>query len=84
MAKATQVGFVGLKCVRCGERDGVSLSLHDLDTLHCNQCDEEYTLSEVRDTLDQWAVVLAWGGAAPPRQGAAPALRPARAGEVAG
>jgi hypothetical protein len=84
MVKTTQVGFVGLKCVRCGERDGVSLSLHDLDSLHCNLCDEDYTLSEVRDTIDQWAVVLAWRDLAPPRQGAAPALRPARAGGEAG
>jgi hypothetical protein len=83
MAKA-QAGFVGLKCVHCGNAGGVSLSLYDLDTVHCTECDDEYTLSEVRDTIDQWAQVLAWRDLAPPRQGAAPALRPARAGEVAG
>jgi hypothetical protein len=79
MAKATQAGWTRLPCIKCGEADGVSLSLVDLDTLFCSECENEYTLSEVRDTLDQWAQVLAWRDLAPPRQGAAPALRPARA-----
>jgi hypothetical protein len=79
MAKA-QTGFGGLPCVKCGERDCVSLSLHDLDTAYCDECENEYTLSEVRDTIDQWSVVLAWRDLAPPRQGAALALRPAQVG----
>jgi hypothetical protein len=67
MAKA-QAGFSGLPCAKCGEPGGVSLSLEDLETVSCGECSTDYTLSEVRDTIEQWALVLAWRDAAPPRR----------------
>jgi hypothetical protein len=69
-----------LRCLKCGEPNGTSLFLDDLETVRCAHCDQEYTLSEVRATIEQWALVLAWRDLAPPRQGAAPALRTAHLG----
>jgi ribose 5-phosphate isomerase RpiB len=69
-----------LRCLKCGEPNGMCVYLDDLETVRCAHCDQEYTLSEVRQTVEEWALVLAWRDLAPPRQGAAPALRPAHVG----
>jgi hypothetical protein len=69
-----------LRCLKCGEPNGMSLFLDDLETVRCGLCDGEYTLAQVRQTVEEWALVLAWRDLAPPRQGAAPALRPAHVG----
>jgi hypothetical protein len=81
---SAHLGDSGLRCLLCGEPNGISLYLNDLETVHCTHCEQDHTLSEVRDTIDQWALVLSWRDLAPPRCGAGSALRPARAGEAAG
>lgn len=64
-APAPARGFPGLPCPKCGEVDGVSLNLAELDTCHCTSCDEEFSLALIRDLVAAWAPVLAWVAMAP-------------------
>jgi hypothetical protein len=72
---SAQLGYSGLCCIKCGEPGGVRLLLEDLETLFCPECNTEYTIGEVRDTLAQWQQVLAWVDAAPPRRAAEGTLK---------
>jgi hypothetical protein len=57
-----------LACIKCGEECCLSLDLNDLETVRCPECDNEYTLEEVRKVIGQWARLLAWVDLAPARQ----------------
>lgn len=54
-------------CPKCLEEAAVTLDLNDGDTLHCPECDEEYTVAAVRGLVDSWAKLLPWLEAHPAR-----------------
>jgi hypothetical protein len=55
-----------LPCPLCGEQGAsISLYLDDMDTCHCRDCDNEFSLDTVRDLLAKWSRVLAWADSAP-------------------
>jgi hypothetical protein len=55
-----------LPCPKCGEEDAaVSLHLDDGETLHCRDCDNEFTLDDIRNFITRWQAVLAWVDAMP-------------------
>lgn len=58
-------GFGYLPCPRCLATGMVRLDLSDLDTCACTECDEEFTLADVRGLIAAWAPVLAWIDSAP-------------------
>ncbi len=62
---ATERGLT-LPCPCCGEAEAtVLLSLADLESCHCADCDADFTLADVRAFLDRWGKVLVWVGTFP-------------------
>ncbi|MBV8094432.1 MAG: hypothetical protein JO110_14645 [Acetobacteraceae bacterium] len=60
MAPATTRGL-SLPCPLCGEADAdIYLSLADGDTCRCGSCDNEFTLTDVRNLMAKWQKVLTW------------------------
>jgi hypothetical protein len=57
--------FADLPCLKCGEAGGLTLSLTDLETVYCGECENEYGLADARDAVRHWRRVLAWVDAAP-------------------
>lgn len=50
-----------LPCPFCGEADAtITLNLCDGDTLHCGECDSEFTPADVKRIIDDWGKALAW------------------------
>jgi transcription elongation factor Elf1 len=50
-----------LPCPRCGEANAsFDLNLADGDTLHCQDCDENFSVEEIRDLVKRWGRMLAW------------------------
>jgi uncharacterized protein (DUF983 family) len=50
-----------LPCPRCGEANAsFDLNLADGDTLHCQDCDESFSVVEVRDLVKRWGRLLLW------------------------
>lgn len=47
-----------LKCLKCGEVCLIKLHLDDCTTLQCNECDETFTLDEVREMVEGWNKAL--------------------------
>jgi hypothetical protein len=60
MADPTERGFGDLPCLKCGETCRIALDLDDLATFRCGECDEEFTLEDVRTLLVAWQPVLDW------------------------
>jgi transcription elongation factor Elf1 len=61
-------GFPNLPCLKCGETACLTLSLADVEqdeAIACTSCNAEYGLTEVRETLGQWARFLTWIDQAP-------------------
>ena len=61
-------GFEGLACIKCGVAGNISIDLPDLTgsgSIHCYECDETFSLDEVREVMEAWAKVIAWVGLAP-------------------
>ncbi|HYH64780.1 MAG TPA: hypothetical protein VD866_08820 [Urbifossiella sp.] len=54
-------------CPKCLKDETVTVDVNDGDTLHCNGCDEEFTVGDVRGLVDSWAKVLPWLEAHPAR-----------------
>lgn len=54
-----------LPCPRCGEVCGIALDLDDLETCRCRECEENFTLDDVRAITKAWAPVLAWIDSSP-------------------
>jgi transcription initiation factor IIE alpha subunit len=52
-------------CIRCGERETLSLSLDNATSFTCSDCDGEFTASDVRDVINEWGPVLSWIDSAP-------------------
>lgn len=61
-------GFA-LPCIKCGEVGAsIQLSLNEItadDAIHCNECDADYGLDDVREALAAWSPLLAWCDMAP-------------------
>lgn len=61
---------LALPCPCCGESEAsISLDLFDdpfaSDTLHCQECEADFSAQQVRDLVRRWAPVLAWLDAMP-------------------
>ena len=54
------MGFPGLACIKCGEVDTVAMDLDDCSTFRCRECENEFTLEDVRASVTAWQRVLAW------------------------
>jgi transcription elongation factor Elf1 len=54
-------GWGTLPCPHCGEQQAtILLDLTNLEDLHCQDCDQDYTLEDVRSFIEQWGKVLRW------------------------
>ena len=50
-----------LPCLKCGATEGqLTLDVRDGDTLRCDQCNDEFTLADVEQTLAAWTAALPW------------------------
>jgi hypothetical protein len=50
-----------LPCPRCGEASAtIRLELADMDTCVCVDCDETFSLTDVRDWISRWSRVIRW------------------------
>lgn len=54
-------------CPRCMKEETVTVDVADGDTLHCNGCDEEFTVADVRAVVEGWSKLLPWLEAHPAR-----------------
>ena len=58
-------------CPRCLCSSAITLDVTDGDSLHCPECDEDYTLTDVVELVESWGKVLPWLMAHPARVEAA-------------
>jgi hypothetical protein len=59
-----------LPCPLCGQADAtLSLNLADADTVHCAECDEDFSLDLVREFTARWAPMLNWVASMPAAPG---------------
>lgn len=65
LAAPAKRGFADLPCIKCGVVDGVHLVLLDCETFTCTECNEEFTVEDVRAQLAKWAAVVEWIALAP-------------------
>ena len=60
MATETTRGLQ-LPCPKCGEPDAnVMLSLADVSSFHCVECDEDFDRADVEAFIARWSKLLAW------------------------
>jgi hypothetical protein len=64
-AQPVSRGWADLDCPCCGQQGGVSVSLEDLDSFTCSECDGEFDRSAVEEFIAKWTKVLAWIDLAP-------------------
>lgn len=57
-------------CPKCLEVCTILLDLADGDTCTCMNCDEEYTVADVRGLVAAWGPLLKWIDAHPARAAA--------------
>jgi hypothetical protein len=58
--KATTPGLL-LPCPMCGNQEAViHLNLADADGCKCQECDEEFTIDDVRGLIEKWTKVIKW------------------------
>lgn len=61
VAPPTPQGFGPLPCPMCGEANAsITLDITDLDTLHCADCEADYTVDDVTNFVAKWKSVLQW------------------------
>lgn len=61
-------GFGNLTCMYCSATDSIQIKLDNLtgeDALHCQECDTDYSVAEVRNKIEAWLPVLKWIEQAP-------------------
>ncbi len=61
----TKRGFGTLRCLLCGAEGGISLHLTEIDSVHCHECGDEFSLADLRDVVGRWQKVLQWCESAP-------------------
>ena len=61
------------QCIKCSEPVWVS---PEDGTLHCPECDADFTVDDVQEFIDGWLAVLPWLKAHPALQGKLPKLSP--------
>lgn len=49
-----------LICPRCMTASAIRLDLADGDTLHCPECEEEFTVADVESLVNCWSRLLPW------------------------
>ncbi len=54
-----------LTCILCGQDVAIRLDLADGDTFYCPDCDGDFSVSQVRETVGKWQRCLAWLDAMP-------------------
>src|SRR5262245_36023478 len=57
-------GF-SLRCPLCGADATQALDLDDLETLHCAECEDTYSLADVCAIMAAWQQLIVWVEAAP-------------------
>ena len=60
-----------LHCIRCGQSAAIKLDLDDCDLLTCPECDEEFSVDDVRQHCEAWMRMVAWIETSPARKGKA-------------
>lgn len=64
------IGFGKLPCPQCGVEDSViQIDLGDLETCHCPECDNGFTISSIREIIGKWQQVIDFLNTAPARKG---------------
>lgn len=58
-------------CPKCLSESQVAVNVEDGESLYCPECEENYTVTEVRELLDSWKAILPWLEAHPARAEAA-------------
>lgn len=59
-------GF-SIRCVCCGTADGYrQLFLEDLNTIRCTECEEEFSVDDLREQVSQSTRLLKWIDSVPP------------------
>lgn len=65
---AQKRGFGLLPCPMCEDGGAtMRLGLDDVNTFHCTECENEFTVNDVRSFIRAWEPVLEWIKTAPPR-----------------
>ncbi len=64
---AVKRGFA-LACILCGQECSISLDLDNLHTFNCPECEQTFSLDDVRGTIAAWQRVLAWVDSAPAQE----------------
>jgi hypothetical protein len=55
-----------MPCPCCGEADAtIDFNLADAETLHCQECDANFSVADVRHFLTKWGRLLLWIDAMP-------------------
>ena len=65
-------GFGLLRCPKCSEAASIQMDLDNMDVLTCRSCEDEFSLADVREMIDQaqrWQRVLAFIDTAPVAEG---------------
>ena len=47
-------------CIKCGETGGVRIAVDDAHDIYCSECDAEYTMDDVTQTMLAWAQIRDW------------------------
>ncbi len=61
----TTRGFGSLPCPLCGADASCTVSLDDLQTFTCCECEETFSREQVEDFISRWSKVLLWLDSAP-------------------
>lgn len=58
---------INLPCPHCGEQEAaLQLKLNTMDTsLHCADCEADFTREEVEDMISKWTKFFLWVDTAP-------------------
>lgn len=52
--------FPDLKCIKCSEQGCIMLHLDDCQNFRCREYEEDFTVDEIQEHLEQWRRVLEW------------------------
>lgn len=51
-----------VRCIKCGKPSDEALIGVDVNTaeIHCGECDETYTVDDVREQIEEWGRLVRW------------------------